>query len=124
MKKLPWVLALGLLVSGIGGCGDDAPVPRPDAGPADGGAKGDGEASDVVAVIPADGAGSGSDTSGTAGVDAGTGALDAPGVADLAPDAGGGNLDAQGVVDGPVVVSVVDGGGPVDGPVVVGVADG
>jgi hypothetical protein len=28
MKKLASVLGLGLAVSGIGGCGDDAPVPH------------------------------------------------------------------------------------------------
>jgi len=43
MKKLASVLVLGLAVSGIGGCGDDAPVPRPEAGIGDGGTKaGDG----------------------------------------------------------------------------------
>jgi len=43
MKKLASVLVLGLAVSGIGGCGDDAPVPRPEAGVGDGGTKvGDG----------------------------------------------------------------------------------
>jgi len=39
MKKLASVLVLGLAVSGIGGCGDDAPVPRPEAGVGDGGTK-------------------------------------------------------------------------------------
>ena len=120
MKKLASVLVLGLAVSGIGGCGDDAPVPRPEAGVGDGGSKvGDGGAG-----AAADGGGSGAEGGSVGNLDAGTGnTLDAASVPDLAPDAGGGGTadtrvgaDGPGPVDGPVVVGVADGGG--------GVADG
>ena len=127
MKKLASVLVLGLAVSGIGGCGDDAPVPRPEAGVGDGGSKvGDGGAG-----AAADGGGSGAEGGSVGNLDAGTGnTLDAASVPDLAPDAGGGGTadtrvgaDGPGPVDGPVVVGVADGGGLVDAPAVVDAAD-
>jgi len=113
MKKLASVLVLGLAVSGIGGCGDDAPVPRPEAGVGDGGTKvGDGGGG-----TDADGGGNGAEGGSVGNLDAGTGnTLDAASVPDLAPDAGGG-----GTADTQVGA---DGAGPLDGPVVVGVADG
>ena len=122
MKKLASVLVLGLAVSGIGGCGDDAPVPRPDAGVGDGGTKvGDGGGG-----AAADGGGGGAEGGSVGNLDAGTGnTLDAASVPDLAPDVGGGGTadthvaaDGAGLVDGPVVVGVADGGGLVDGPAV------
>ena len=126
MKKLASVLVLGLAVSGIGGCGDDAPVPRPEAGVGDGGSKvGDGGAG-----AAADGGGSGAEGGSVGNLDAGTGnTLDAASVPDLAPDAGGGGTadtqvgaDGAGPLDGPVV-GVADGGGLVDGPAVVDAVD-
>jgi hypothetical protein len=127
MKKLASVLVLGLAVSGIGGCGDDAPVPRPDAGVGDGGTKvGDGGGG-----AAADGGGGGAEGGSVGNLDAGTGnTLDAASVPDLAPDVGGGGTadthvaaDGAGLVDGPVVVGVADGGGLVDGRAVVDAVD-
>jgi len=57
MKKLASVLVLGLAVSGIGGCGDDAPVPRPEAGVGDGGTK----VGDAGGGTDADGGGNGAE---------------------------------------------------------------
>jgi len=127
MKKLASVLVLGLAVSGIGGCGDDAPVPRPEAGVGDGGTKvGDGGGG-----AAADGGGGGAEGGSVGNLDAGTGnTLDAASAPDLAPDAGGGGVadtqvaaDGAGLVDGPVVVGIADGGGLVDGRAVVDAVD-
>ena len=112
---------MGLAVSGIGGCGDDAPAPRPEAGVGDGGTKvGDGGGG----TAPEDG-GSGAEVGSVGNLDAGTGnTLDAASAPDLAPDIGGGGAadtqvvaDGAGPVDGPVV-GVADGGGLVDAPAV------
>jgi len=127
MKKLASVLVLGLAVSGIGGCGDDGPVPRPDAGVGDGGTKvGDGGGG-----ATADGGGGGAEGGSVGNLDAGTGnTLDVASAPDLAPDVGGGGAadtqvatDGTGLVDGPVVVGLADGGGLVDGRAVVDAVD-
>jgi hypothetical protein len=127
MKKLASVLVLGLAVSGIGGCGDDAPVPRPEAGVGDGGTKvGDGGGG-----ATADGGGGGAEGGSVGNLDAGTGnTLDVASAPDLAPDVGGGGAadtqvatDGTGLVDGPVVVGLADGGGLVDGRAVVDAVD-